>query len=154
MRTVRNWIIAAAVISLVGLGASAFAHGGKGWGGGYGNHGPGGNSGCGKGYGDSLSEEEVEQIERQREAFFEQTQDLRSSLREKRRELRSELSNDEPDAVKAAGLQQEISELRAQLDQKRIEHVIEMKKLNPNAGIGYGRHMRGHGPRGGGDCWR
>ena len=75
---------------------------------------------------------------------------------EKERELQNELAKAEPDASKASGLQKEISELQAQLDQKRIDHMVEMRKLAPNAGKGYvrGGSMMGYGPRGGGYCWQ
>ena len=63
-----------------------------------------------------------------------------------------------PDAKKAARLQTEISKLESQLDQKRVDHMIKMRKLNPNAGSGrgfMGGGQKGYGPRyGGGYCWR
>jgi Spy/CpxP family protein refolding chaperone len=70
--------------------------------------------------------------------------------------MQSELAKAEPDAAKASGLQKEISELQAQLDQKRIDHMVEMRKVAPNAGRGYmrGGPMMGYGPRGGGYCWQ
>ena len=65
---------------------------------------------------------------------------------------------------KASDIQKDISKIEAELDQKRLDHVIKMKKINPNAGRGYmmgGRgcgEMRGYGPGagrgpGGGYCW-
>ena len=85
-------------------------------------------------------------MDKQRQAFFEETRDLRENLYQKELELRSELAKEDPDAQKAAGLQAEISELTAQLDQKRIDHRIKMKKENPEffAGRGYGMN-RGYG---------
>ncbi len=44
---------------------------------------------------------------------------------------------DEPDAAKASRLQKDISKLQSQFDQKRIDHMVEMRKLNPNGGRGY-----------------
>jgi hypothetical protein len=35
------------------------------------------------------------------------------------------------DTQRAVSLQKEISDLRARIDQKRIEHMIEMRKINP-----------------------
>ena len=83
-----------------------------------------------------------------------ETQELRSNLFEKERELQEEFSKEEPDASKASRLQKEISELQAQFDQKRIDHMVEMRKLAPKAGRGYmrGGPMMGYGPRGGGYC--
>ena len=41
----------------------------------------------------------------------------------------------------AAALQKEISDLQAQIDQKRLTHILEMKKIDPNFTDG-----RGMGP--------
>ena len=147
MRNLKTIIIAVASVALFGFAINAFAHGGMGW-----HHG-GGN---GSGYSDQLNKEEYKQFEEQREAFFKETRELRSSLLEKERELQEELAKEKLDANKASGLQKEISELQAQFDQKRIDHMVEMRKLNPNTGRGFmhGGPMMGYGPRGGGDCWR
>ena len=155
----QNTLIFAGVALFVSIAAvSAFAHGpGWGMGGGWGHHGPGWHhrGDYGQRYDDQMSKEEYKQWEQKREAFFTETQDLRSSLYEKERELQNELAKSEPDAAKASGLQKEISELQSKLDQKRIDHMIEMRKLNPNAGRGFiaGGPMMGYGPRGGGYCW-
>ena len=60
-------------------------------------------------------------------AFLKDTPELRDRLYEKERELQSELAKSDPDASKASGLQKEISDLQAQLDQKRINHRVEMR---------------------------
>ena len=150
-------IITVASIALVGLTINAFAHGGMSWGGGWGHHDQGWHhrGDYGQRYDDQMSKEEYKQWEQKREAFFTETQDLRANLYEKERELQNELTRSEPDAAKASGLQKEISELQSKLDQKRIDHMIEMRKLNPNAGSGFiaGGPMMGYGPRGGGYCW-
>ena len=80
------------------------------------------------------------------------------------------MAKKDPDAKKAVVLQKEISELKGQLDQKRVEQRIKMQKENPDffAERGYGRGY-GSGPRGkgmgrgygmgrgfqgqGGGCW-
>ena len=155
----RNTLMFAGIALFVSIAAvSAFAHG-PGWsrGGGWGHHGPGWHhrGDYGQRYDDQMSKEEYKQWEQKREAFFTETQDLRPNLYEKERELQNELAKSEPDAAKASGLQKEISELQSKLDQKRIDHMIEMRKLNPNAGSGFiaGGPMMGYGPRGGGYCW-
>ena len=84
-----------------------------------------------------MSPETYKQFEQNREAFFNETRDIRTSLFEKERELQNELAKDEPDVAQASRLQKEISDLQSQFDQKRIEHMVEMRKLNPNAGRGY-----------------
>jgi Spy/CpxP family protein refolding chaperone len=156
MFTVKNVVITIASIALIGFGISAFAYSGMGWGGGWGHHGPGWHhGGYGPSYGDELSQEEYRQFEQKREAFFEETRGLRESLFEKERALQDELSQSDPDAAKASRLQKKISDLQAELDQKRVDHMIEMRKLNPNIGRGFmpGGPMMGY-DYGGGYCWR
>ena len=158
MFNLKTIIIIVASIALVGLGINAFAHGGMGWGGSWGHHSQGWHhqGGYGPGYNDQLTKEEYKQFDQKREAFLKETQELRSNLFEKERELQNELAKDEPDASKASRLQKEISELQAQFDQKRIDHMIEMRKLNPNTGRGYmqGGPMMGYGSYGSGYCWQ
>ena len=165
MFTLKNVLITIASIAVLGIGINAFAHGGMGWGGGWGQHRGGMHyqGGYGNGPVDQLNPEDYKQFEQKREAFFNETQDIRTGLFEKERELQNELVKDEPDMARASQLQKEISDLQSQFDQKRIEHMVEMRKLNPNAGRGYksgGPMMGSRGPgmgsgynRGGGYCW-
>ena len=156
----RNTLIMVGIALLVSIAAvSAFAHGpGWGRGGGWGHRGPGWHHrwDSGQGYDNQMTEREYQQFQQKKEAFFKETQELRTKLYEKGRELQNELAKTEPDTSIASGLQKEISELQAQLDQKRIDQMIEMRKLNPNAGRGFmrGGPMMGYGPRGGGYCWQ
>ncbi len=112
----------------------------------------------GPGYGYNLSDEEIKALEKERQAFFNATESIRQDLYAKDLELKSELAKETPDAKKAARLQKELSKLESQLDQKRVDHMIKMRKLNPNTGRGrgfMGGGQKGYGPRyGGGNCWR
>ena len=171
MRTITTIIITIASVALIGLAINAFAHGGMGWGGGWGyqggmmhyrgDYGPGSN--------DQITKEQYEQFEKQREAFFNETRDLRANLYEKERALQAELNQENPNVATASKLQKEISALQAQLDQKRVENMIEMRKIDPDMGHGgygymhggpmmgyggghmHGGPMMGYGP-GGGYC--
>jgi Spy/CpxP family protein refolding chaperone len=159
MQTLRKVIIAIASVALVGVGVNAFAHSGRGWSGGWGHGGSGMHyqDEYGERFTDQMSEEEYVQFEKKREAFFKETQDLRTSLFEKERELQSELAKKELDAARASQLQKEISNLQSQFDQKRINQMVEMRKLNTNAGRGIrpGGPMMGYGSsRRGGYCWQ
>ena len=158
-----NFVKAVAVLAIagiVGFAATSFAGWGRGGGGNCWGQGSGGGQ---RGYGPSgnqgnLSDEQITRLDKERQAFFEETRNLRENLYQKELELRSELAKEKPDPQKAAGLQAEVSDLTAQLDQKRIEHRIKMQKENPEffAGRGYGRGGRGMGRgfRGqGGCCW-
>jgi Spy/CpxP family protein refolding chaperone len=150
-------VLVIGAVALVGIAVNAFAGWGKGW-----HHGPGWHRGgwgmSGPGYGYNLSEDEIKALEKERQAFFSETESIRQALYAKDLELRSELAKETPDAKKAARLQTEISKLESQLDQKRIDHMIKMRKLNPNAGRGrgyMGGGAMGYGPRyGDGNCWR
>jgi len=176
MFTLRNVIITITSIAVLGIGINAFAYGGMGWGGGWGHHRGGMHyqGGYGNGNIDQMSPEAYKQFEQKRELFFKETQDIRTSLFEKERDLQNELAKDEPDVAQASRLQKVLSDLQSQFDQKRIENMVEMRKLNPNAGRGFksggfrkgsggpmmghgynrgGGPMMGYGSYGGGNCW-
>ena len=162
-----------AIVAVLAIAATSFAGWGRGhWGydhhmgSGYGmqrgwGQGPRGYGG--QGYQGDLSDEEIAKLDKERQAFFEATSDLREKRYQKELELRSELAKPEPDAKKAAGLQQEISDLESQLDQKRLDHRIKMKKDFPDFGAGgygygprgkgMGRVTYGGGGYGPGSCW-
>ena len=157
MFTLKNIIITIACIAVLGFGLNAFAHGGMGMGGGWGHHRGEMHSqgGYGSGYMNQMSPEAYKLFDQKRGAFFSETQDIRTSLFEKERELQNELAKDEPDVAQASRLQKEISDLQSQFDQKRIEHMVEMRKLNPKAGRGFmaSGPMMGYGSYGGDNCW-
>ena len=135
-----------------GMGMNSQYGPGPGYGRGMGMHnqygsGPGygfGRGNCPGFIGSNLSEEEIQSLEKQRTAFFKETETLRNDIYQKRLELRSELAKGNPDSERAKQLQSEISGLRSQLDQKRVDHMISLKKINPNIGRGF----MGGGPRG------
>ncbi len=122
---------------------------------GYGCQGQGaGCPGQGQGHGcqgkaacrGGLGEEEIKKLDALRQAFLEDTRDLRQELNAKELELGAELAKKNPDPEKAVGLQQELSGLEARFDQKRMNHILEMKKFSPNGGSGYaGKCKRGGG---------
>jgi Spy/CpxP family protein refolding chaperone len=149
-------VILMAMVILIATAGTSFA--GRGWGGrGQGDYDcPGGGPGFGYGRG-NMSAEDLEQMQALRQKFYQDTQELRLNIESKELELRSEFIKENPDVEKLKGVQAELSALQAQLDQKRIEHRLEMRKINPDAGRGF---MMGHGPkggrgfRGGGGCWR
>jgi Spy/CpxP family protein refolding chaperone len=138
-----------AIAGIVGFAATSFAGWGRGGGGNCWGQGSGGGQ---RGYAPSgdpgnMSDEQITRLDKQRQAFFEETRNLRENLYQKELELRSELAKEDPDGQKAAGLQAEISGLTAQLDQKRIDRRLKMQKDNPEffAGRGYGKGGRGKG---------
>ena len=140
-----------AIAGIVGFAATSFA----GWG-----RGGGGNCrGQGSGWGQrefapsdcrgNLSDEQMTRLDEKRRAFFEETRNLRENLYQKELELRSELAKADPDAQKAADLQAEVSNLTAQLDQKRIAQPHQDEKgksgIFCRSGLRYGPGLRSGG---------
>lgn len=161
MRRSTTIVTTLAVLAVFGLATLALA----GWGRGYGHmmgYGPGGGPGMmgpgwHRGYNGNFPPGASAELEKQRAAFFESTEDLRQQLYEKNLALQSELAKEDPDTAKASQLQGDISELRGELDQKRLDYDIQARKSSPDFrrdyGGGYGS-MMGYGPRGGGYCGR
>ena len=154
-------IIIVTIVGIFGFASLSFA----GWRGGCGmgrdDRGMGwhhkGGAGCGMmgSYG-NLSDEEIAKIDQQRSEFFKATEETGAQLYEKELALQSELAKENPDTNKASGLQQEISKLQGELDQKRLNFEIQTRKSSPNFNRAYRGHgrMMGHGYGKGGYCWR
>jgi zinc resistance-associated protein len=98
----------------------------------------GNDNGPGFGCWGDLSKEDIQKMEKERADFFEATKNLRGKFYQKKLELKSELAKESPDAKKAAELQTEISGLKAEFDQKRLNHFLNMKKISPDMGRGFG----------------
>ncbi len=142
-RKLKIMLIAAMAILFSGIYASADwggphrgMHQGQGW-----HHRGYGGAGCGAF--DNLSEDEIKQLDAERTTFFEATKDLRRKVYQKRLELASELAKENPDAAAAAASQKEISDFKAQMAQKHLEHVLRVRKINPDLARGFlgGGHM-------------
>jgi len=133
-------LIAAIAILFSGIYASADwgkeyghhrgMHQDKGW-----HHRGSGGPGCGAL--DNLSADEIKKLDAERTAFFEATKDLRRKIYQKRLELASELAKENPDAAAAAALQTELSDFKAQMALKRLEHILRVQKINPDLGSGF-----------------
>ncbi len=177
----KRLIVLSAILVLVGaIAVPVLAHGpgwGKGprmgWGGGPG-YGYCGDYGPGAG---NLTEEQRTKLDTLNKKFYDETAQLRNEMWTKSRELSALLDSANPDADKARALQKEISDLRSQLAEKRLNFELEERKIAPGAryGYGYGRghgrgyghhmggyghHMGGYGPHmggygyGPGGCWQ
>jgi zinc resistance-associated protein len=143
--TLRTIITGLVTVTFIAIGATAFA--GQGMGNRDGGEGDGRHY---RGYGciaENLTPEQRQQLDAERDAFFEAT-------KKERRELRAKLAKNDTNAEKASALQKTISDLKAGLDQKRLTHIMNMRKISPDAGRGFdgpgrGMEYRGHGHRGG-----
>jgi zinc resistance-associated protein len=149
------------ILVLVGaIAVPVLAHG-PGWGRGHQMGGSGRGAGpgyCGEygpGYG-NLGEEQRTQLDTLNKKFHDETAQVRNDLWNKRGELNALLNSPNPDTEKAKALQKEISDLRANLAEKRLDFELEERKVAPEGsygrgygkgyGMGYGHHMGGYGP--------
>jgi zinc resistance-associated protein len=137
---------------------------------GYWGGGPGSCWRNDRGY-DNLTQEQQSALGQLNEKFSNETAPLRTEIRAKSYEMNTLLNAPDPDAEKAKALQKEIIDLRGKMAEKRLDFQLETRKINPDArfgggyGKGYGRHMKGYGPRAGmgygrhmegygqGPCW-
>jgi len=111
----------------------------------------------------TLNSKQQEQLADLNQRFFNETKALRDKLWSESNELNTLLSEATPDTVKVDRLQQDISDLRAKLDEKAINHETEARKIAPDNwfgnGYGYGPMMGGYGMGGNGrgygsgTCW-
>lgn len=81
----------------------------------------------------------VRKMNEERDVFFKSTEKLRLDIYLKELELNNELAKKESDSEKALRLQKEISDFESIYNQKRIEYMINIKKINPDLGIQSGR---------------
>jgi len=82
------------------------------------------------GYNRYLNNETIKKLNDEQEAFIKSTQDLRQAIYEKELYLKAELVKKNPDTAIALGFQKNISDARGAFEQKMIEHLIRMKKIN------------------------
>ena len=111
----------------------------------------------------NLSKEEQSQLKDLDSKFYNETDRLRNEIRSKSAELNRYLNSTNPDPQKLTEIQRGLSDLRSEMDQKRLAYELEARKILPDTrfrggyGMGYsGRHMRGYGPRmgyGQRGCW-
>jgi Spy/CpxP family protein refolding chaperone len=169
-KIMKRTAIIALSLGLVGLfavGAWAGPWGHRG----YGMAGPG--WGGGPGWGRQLSQEDQEKFNQARAAFLKETMELRQKQAAKRIEIRTLTAQPNYDQAQAQALADELTDLRAQIQKKRNEHLGQ---FGGGYGPGGGRGGRGgwgarggygpgncpgfgggYGPRGGyggGYCWR
>lgn len=87
-----------------------------------------------------------EKIREERRAFFKDTKSLRQEIYQKKLELRSEMAKKKPSTRRAKALHKDIAKMQTKLGSKRIEHFIELKKIDPDMNW---RGFRGQGRYGG-----
>jgi len=151
----RKMIVGLMVVALLATAGMAMA---QGWGRGMG-YGPGPcagyGPGSGMGYGPmgssgpalNLTAEQNQKIQAMREGFFKETLPLKNEMQTKQLELRTLWAQTNPDQDKILAKQKEINALRAQLQEKRTQHQLEMRKvLTPEQQAQIGPFGPGFGP--------
>jgi hypothetical protein len=101
----------------------------------YGFHEKGMSGGSNKypGYDGHLSDDTIKKLNAEQEAFIKATENLRQTIYEKELYLKAELAKKDPDTATALSFQKDISEAKGNFEQKMIEHLIRMKKINLEA---------------------
>lgn len=167
------FLVGAIAVPVLAHGPGWGRGGHMGWGGGPGqgycaDYGPGAGN---------LTEEQRTKLDTLNKKFYDETAQIRNEMWTKSRELSALLDSANPDSDKARALQKEITGLRSQLAEKRLDFELEERKISPDARYGYGRgygkgygrgyghhmggyghHMGGYGPHmggyGPGGCWQ
>jgi hypothetical protein len=85
------------------------------------------------GYNRNLSDATIKKLNAEQEVFIKATEDLRQAIYEKELYLKAELVKKAPDTATALGFQKDISEVKGKFEQKMIEHIIRMKKIDLEA---------------------
>lgn len=91
----------------------------------------------------NLNKEDAEKVKVERDKFMKATQDLRQEILSKQLFLQSELVKPLTDIQKATSLQKELSALEADLNQKMLMHLLEVKKISPDAAAACMKKSRG-----------
>ncbi len=81
-----------------------------------------------------LSDKEREQVQSEMTAQHKILEPIKQAMFEKKMELISVLAKQKVDADKAKKLQSNISDLKNQIGQKKIDFLIRIKKISPEAG--------------------
>lgn len=95
-------------------------------------------AGPGSGYcrsapGSDLSTEQISELREINSEYFSRTNELRQGLWEKRERMRELLASPSPDEQQVKKLNREMESLRAQLGEARMDHILKVKKVSPQA---------------------
>ncbi len=98
-------------------------------------------AGCG-GF-SNLTEEQVKQVSDLRQAFIDQTADLRIELAAREKETSILMATSEPDKARLVQLSREMYDLKKQMAEKRIDFMLEAGKIAPGIKTGFRQNSRG-----------
>lgn len=134
----KKGMVVCGIVVLVLCSLPAFAHGP------FSGRGTGECLYGGQGLEVSLTAGQQAELRELRQGFADQTRELREGLQARRLEMRTLMASSSPDAKELKRVQKEMNNLRAQLDDARIDHVLKVKEIDPQAFSGYGRGYGSH----------
>jgi len=132
------------------LAAPVFGYRGDRWGGW--SRGPG-SCGQGGGWYGNLPQNQSDELYRLEQKFHNSTAKIRDEIWAKNQELDDLMKSSKPNPKRIKGIQKEINDLGAKLDQQRLDFDLEARKFSPrdSYGRGFSRGSGGHwGYHGGG----
>lgn len=151
-------IVITSLLAVTLLATSAFSWGGGGRG--CGGSGQAGNNY--EGYGangtnvwNDLSQEQRDELTALKQKFIDDTYEVRSAMMVKHQEMRMLMETSDPDRAEIDALAEDVTDLRTQMQTKRIDFQLAAKKIAPELnGFTMGRHGGFGGKGNNGDCPR
>jgi zinc resistance-associated protein len=136
-------IVLTALLTVGFLAGNAFS-----WG-----HGGGKRGGCGgQGYNAmvNLNPEQQTELNTLRQKFIDETYETRAAMMDKHQQIRLLMETSSPDKAKLEKLSDEMLDLKKAVHDKRIDFVLEAKKIAPELNMSaFGHHRGGKGGFGG-----
>jgi hypothetical protein len=82
----------------------------------------------------NLSADDQAKVKAEQDAFRTDIAPLRQQIQQQYQNLKAEMTKTDTDAQKAVAIQTAISDLMAQMAQKRLQHQLNLKTINPALG--------------------
>ncbi|MCP4021336.1 MAG: periplasmic heavy metal sensor [Desulfobacteraceae bacterium] len=99
--------------------------------------------GKGRGAWQDLSESQREQLKTLKQQFIDNTYEIRQAMFQNRQEMRMLMETSDPDKAKLSGISNQIADLEKQIRDKRIDFMLEAKKIAPELHMMTGRGFGG-----------
>jgi Spy/CpxP family protein refolding chaperone len=100
---------------------------------------------------ENLTQEQKDKLGKLDDAFFKKIVPLTNEMRLKGLEMEIALNADKPDEAKVMDLHKQMTALKEQIDRARIDHMLQVRKVAPEARFG---PSTGRGFYDGGWGWR
>ncbi len=135
----KTMIVLTALLTVGFLATNAFSRGN------YGGSKRGNCSGPGYAATASLSQEQQTELNTLQQKFIDETYETRSAMMNKHQEIRLLMETSNPDKAKLESLSNELLDLKKAVEDKRIDFVLEAKKIAPELKMSSFGHHRGNG---------